>query len=254
MKTDFFNFNRFRLLVNRQITLNLKSWLIAIASLGGLLLFISFMQMLGGNQENMTPMYQQFGVFAFFVTGLVFTSMSLSEMGTFSKSLQYITLPASRFEKFFTPWFITSVLFFIFSMISLVLLSTISGLISVALFKGTFEIFNPFTKGLGQIALGYFIAHAAFFLGSIWFTKGAFFKTLLAGFVLQTIANIWGVIWFTIILKPYLFDNFQDSKFFNINITANTDTLITNSVIGFFVLLAIIFLIAGWEKFKEREV
>ena len=52
MKTENFNFDRFKILLNRQLTLNLKTWLIAIGSLGGLLLFISYFMMISGNHEN----------------------------------------------------------------------------------------------------------------------------------------------------------------------------------------------------------
>ncbi|PKP20597.1 MAG: hypothetical protein CVU02_03440 [Bacteroidetes bacterium HGW-Bacteroidetes-19] len=254
MTTQFFNFNRFISLLNRQITLNLKTWMIAIGSIGGALIFVSFMMMLGGAQENIIHMYKTFGVVSFFITGLVFSSMSFSEMGTYSKSLQFITLPATRFEKYFTSWFISSVLFFLLSLISLVVFSMISSLLSVSIFHGTFEVLNPFTRQLGEIMLGFFVAHSAFFAGSVWFKKAAFFKTLLTGFILQTIANFWGLIWGFAILKPHQFDNFQESEFSNFVIQLDGNGAIEKYVIGFFVLIAVILLIAGWERFKEREV
>lgn len=254
MTTEFFNFNRFISLLNRQITLNLKTWMIAIGSIGGLLIFISFMMLIRGAEHNIMNMYKTFGVVAFFITGLVFSSMSFSEMGTYSKSLQFITLPASRFEKYFTSWFISYALFFLLSLVSLVVFSMISSLLSVSIFHGTFEVINPFTKELGEIMIGYFCAHAVFFLGSVWFKKSAFFKTLLTGFVVQTVANIWGLIWGFALLKPNQFDNFQDSEFSNFVIQMDGNGAIENYVIGFFVLFACILLIAGWERFKEREV
>lgn len=254
MTTEFFNFNRFISLLNRQITLNLKTWMIAIGSIGGLMIFISFMMMISGAQENIINMYKTFGVVAFFITGLVFSSMSFSEMGTYSKSLQFITLPATRFEKYFTSWFISYVLFFLLSLISLVVFSMISSLLSVSIFHGTFEVLNPFTRELGEIMLGYFVAHSAFFAGSVWFKKAAFFKTLLTGFILQTVANFWGIIWGYAILKPHQYDNFQESEFTNFMIQIDGNGNIEKYVIGFFVLIALILLIAGWERFKEREV
>jgi len=254
MTTEFFNFNRFISLVNRQITLNLKTWMIAIGSIGGALIFVSTMMILGGAHENIINMYKTFGVFSFFITGLVFSSMSFSEMGTYSKSLQFITLPASRFEKYFTSWFISFVLFFILSLISLVLFSAISSIISVLIYHAPFEVLNPFTRELGEIMLGYFVAHSAFFVGSVWFKKAAFFKTLLTGFILQTVANFWGLIWGFAILKPHQFENFQESEFSNFVIQLDGNGAIEKYVIAFFVLIAVILLIAGWERFKEREV
>lgn len=254
MKTEIFNFDRFKILLNRQITLNLKTWLIAIGSLGGLLIFISYMMMISGNHEGIMSMYSTFGVFAFFVTGLVFTSLSFSEMGTYTKSLQFITLPASRFEKFFTAWFSSSILYIILSIISLVVFSIISSLIDVAFFHSSFAVFNPFVKGFGEVILGYFIAHSMYFIGSVWFTKGAFFKTLLAGFIAQTVANFWMLIWGVIIFKPHVMNNFNDEKFKLFAISIDQNGNVEKMVIGFFCLIACILLYASWERFKEREV
>lgn len=254
MKTEIFNFDRFKILLNRQLTLNLKTWLIAIGSLGGLLLFISYMMMLSGNHENIMGMYSTFGVFAFFVTGLVFTSLSFSEMGTYTKSLQFITLPASRFEKFFTAWFSSSILYIILSIVSLVFFSIISSLIDVAFFHGSFTVFNPFVKGFGELMIGYFIAHSVYFTGSVWFTKGAFFKTLLTGFIVQTVANFWMLIWGVIIFKPTVVENLNNSEFSQFVMRFDNNIKAETIVISFFCLIACILLYASWERFKEREV
>ncbi|HNX22388.1 MAG TPA: hypothetical protein PKG88_08485 [Bacteroidales bacterium] len=254
MKTENFNFDRFKILLNRQLTLNLKTWLIAIGSLGGLLLFISYFMMISGNHENIMGMYSTFGVFAFFVTGLVFTSLSFSEMGTYTKSLQFITLPASRFEKFFTAWFSSSILYIILSIISLVVFSIISSLIDVAFFHSSFAVFNPFVKGFGEVILGYFIAHSLYFIGSVWFTKGAFFKTLLAGFIAQTVANFWMLIWGVIIFKPSVIERINNNEFNEFVLKMDNSVRAETIVISFFCLIACILLYASWERFKEREV
>lgn len=110
MKTEIFNFDRFKILLNRQLTLNLKPWLISIGSLGGILIFISWLVMISGNLHSVMTVYQTTGIMAFFITGLVFTSMSFKEMGNYTKSLQFVILPASRFEKFFSAWLFSSVI------------------------------------------------------------------------------------------------------------------------------------------------
>ncbi len=254
MKTEIFNFDRFKILFNRQLTLNLKSWAIAIGSLGGILIFISWLIMISGNLHSVLPVYQTTGIIAFFITGLVFTSMSFKEMGNYTKSLQYVILPASRFEKFFTAWLFSSVIFVLLSIISLVFFSVIISLIQVAFFHGDFVIFNPFIHGFGELLIGYFVAHSILFTGSVWFKKGAFFKTILTGFVLQMISNIWLFSWAYAIFGKNTELNITNS---NIELLIGehiNEVVIKNYVIGFFCLISCILLYAAWERFKEREV
>lgn len=254
MKTEIFNFDRFKILLNRQLTLNLKPWLISIGSLGGILIFISWLVMISGNLHSVMTVYQTTGIMAFFITGLVFTSMSFKEMGNYTKSLQFVILPASRFEKFFSAWLFSSVIYVLLSIISLVFFSVIISLIHVAFFHGTFEIFNPFIHGFGELMIGYFVAHSILFTGSVWFRKGAFFKTLLTGFVLQMISNIWIFSWFKALLVTDSVLKIENSKlelFFGQHVN---EIVLKNYVIGFFCLISCILLYAAWERFKEREV
>jgi hypothetical protein len=254
MKTEIFNFDRFKILLNRQLTLNLKPWLISIGSLGGILIFISWLVMISGNLHSVIDIYTTTGIIAFFITGMVFTSMSFKEMGNYTKSLQYILLPASRFEKFFSAWLFSSVIYVLLSIVSLVFFSILISLIHVVFFNGSFEIFNPFVNGFGELLIGYFVAHSVIFTGSIWFRKGAFFKTLLTGFVLQMISNIWIFSWVKALLNRNSFIKIENSELELFIGQHINEVVIKNYVIGFFCLISCILLYAAWERFKEREV
>ena len=115
MKTQFFNMERFGLVLQRQAALHYKMWITAIVSVAGSIMFIAFLNMLVTQNNSWISIFNNFGVIAFFITGLVFASLSFSEMGTYSKSLQFITLPATQCEKFFAAWLISSVFYFITS-------------------------------------------------------------------------------------------------------------------------------------------
>jgi hypothetical protein len=254
MKTEIFNVERFGLLLRRQITLNMKSWLIALISVAGFIIFISFLNLITTLNDSWIGIFNSLGVVAFFITGIVFTSLSFSEMGTYSKSLQYITLPASRFEKFITAWILSFVFYLLLATVFLVFSSAIMGIISVLMFKGNFLVFNPFTIKNAEILLVYFVGHSMYFLGAAWFKKAAFFKTLLTQFVVQIILNIWIYIWVFIIINPFKMIVNSSNTFINFASFGGNETMLKNLMIGFFIALSVVFMITAWVRFKEREV
>ncbi len=254
MKTEIFNMSRFGLLIRRQSLLHSNSWIIALVSVAGSIIFIAFMSLIFSRNDSWISSFNSFGVIAFFITGLVFASLSFSEMGTYTRSLQYVTLPASRFEKFFAAWLISSVFYFIAATIMLMFSSAFVGLLSVLIFKGNFLMFQPFTMKFAETALAYFIAHSIFFLGAAWFRKAAFFKTLLTIFILNIITQVWWFIWIVIIINPFRMIMNKDIMFLPPEHFITLEPMIKNTLIGTFVMLAVIFLITSWVRFKEREV
>jgi len=254
MKTEIFNIERFGLLLRRQITLNIKSWLIALISVAGFIMFIAFLRMISTLNDGWITLFNNLGVIAFFITGIVFTSLSFSEMGTYSKSLQYITLPASRFEKYITAWILSFVFFILLSVIFLVASSAIMGVVSVLTIKGNFLVFNPFTKTNAEILLAYFVGHSMYFLGAAWFRKAAFFKTLLTQFVVQIILNIWIYLWVFIIINPFKMFVNSSNTFINFTSFGGNETMYKQLMIGFFIVMSVVFIITSWVRFKEREV
>lgn len=254
MKTEFFNMERFGLLLKRQYILNFKSWMIALVSVAGFIIFISFLNLISTQNDSWITIFNSLGVVVFFITGMVFASLSFSEMGTYSKSLQYITLPASRFEKFFSAWLSTSIFYFIVSTLTLVISSAFIGMLSALIFKGDFLVFNPFTAKYAEVLLAYMIGHSAFFLGAVWFRKGAFFKTLLTMFVINIITNTWLAVWTMIIINPFRLIAESKSMYVPNISFCGIESLFQYIIIGFFITLSVIFLITAWIRFKEREV
>lgn len=246
--------SRFGLLIRRQYMLHSNSWIIALISVAGSIIFIAFMSLLFSRNDGWLSVFNSFGVIAFFITGLVFSSLSFSEMGTYTRSLQYVTLPASRLEKFFAAWLISSVFYFIAATIMLMVSSAFVGMLSALIFKGNFLMFQPFTIHFGETALAYFIAHSIFFLGATWFRKAAFFKTLLTMFVLNIISQVWWFIWIVIIINPFRLMTNKDNLYLPFEQFSRMEPMIKNTIIGSFVTLAVIFLITAWVRFKEREV
>jgi len=254
MKTDLFNSSRFGLLLKRQIILNYKTWLTALISVGGAIIFIAFLNLVFSQDNSWISIFDSLGVVAFFITGLVFASLSFSEMGTYSKSLQYITLPASMFEKFTASWLLTSMGYVIFSTFTLLVSSAFMGFISLVAFKGEFLMFNPFTSQYGNAILAYFIAHTIFFLGAVWFKKAAFFKTLLTMFVINIITNTWFFAWVMIVINPFKMALEMNNTYIPFQSFTGIESVIQFWVITFSILISVILLITAWIRFKEREV
>jgi len=254
MKTEFFNSERFGLVLQRQAVLHYKTWLTAIISVAGSIMFIAFLNMLVSQNDSWIGIYNNMGVIAFFITGLVFASLSFSEMGTYSKSLQYITLPATQFEKFLAAWLISSVFYLLASVVVIVFSSALSGVIAVLVFKRDFLVFDPFTLKMAEAVLAYFIAHSAFFLGAVWFKKAAFFKTLLTMFVVNIIVNTWLFAWMIAIINPFSMFIARNDFYIPLDTFARLQPMIKTGVMSFFIVLSAIFLITSWIRFKEREV
>lgn len=252
MRTEVFNTNRFLLLLKRQQVILFRTWLIALLAVTGAVMFVAFLNLIGSQGQSWLGSFNKFGVFAFFVTGLVFASMAFQEMGSYAKSLQYITLPATMFEKFFNAWLITSVIFVLIATLALVVASAIIALIGVLIFKADFIVFNPFTQAYLKVLLGFFIVHAAFFLGAVWFKKAAFFKTLLSLFVVNVILNIWLGIWTMLIINPFKIMADTDTYFSSMHFTSNGQ--LEHIITAFIIVLALFLLFVSWVRFKEREV
>ena len=134
------------------------------------------------------------------------------------------------------------------------LLYYLNSLIGILAFKIDFQIFNPMTIKMAEVALLFFIAHSAFFLGAAWFKKAAFFKTLLTMFVVNIIFNTWIFAWMIAIVNPFSMYIARNDFYVPFDVFARLEPIIKTGVISFFIVLSIIFLITSWIRFKEREV
>jgi hypothetical protein len=105
-----------------------------------------------------------------------------------NKGYRYLTLPASAFEKFFSRWFVTGILYalsftlvtvFVYFLNKLVLM--VDG--STSYFLDSFDIASP---AVWHAILTYLVLHSVVFLGCIYFKKQALFKTTVLGMTLVT--------------------------------------------------------------------
>jgi len=257
MKKDFFKIERFINLLLRNLSMNYKSWLIALSAVIGTFVGIAILTLIFNKSDSniWIVSYKSQSTFAFILIGLIFAAASFPELKNPARSLQYLSLAASNFEKFIVSYITGTFIYIIASVAAYTLGSVIISLISMLFFGGSFLIFNPFEYDFLKLLFIFLNLHAIFFLGSIWFKNYAFFKTILSMFVLNIITNIWAGVWAFILFKTGDFVGivgvyFKYDFFLDITIFQTLKTIFMTAWIVFSLFL----ITTAYIRFKEKEV
>jgi hypothetical protein len=252
MGTDNFNINRLYLLIQRQLIVNKKNLLIAFAACFGTILTVFLLTIYGSG----VVMYQPLIIISFVVIymgGFIFTSIGFNELHTPDKAYQYLTLPASTFEKLLSVWLLTSVIYVCLSLVFIAVIALIGNLFAIIIGAGTQGISSMMQIPLFTLVGIYLITQTLFLLGSCYFKKNNFLKTLLAIFVFGMALSIYASINGIVILHSFSI-NVNDQ---NISETfryfmGNTFPFIMKLVFEF--LVAPFFFVASYYVLKERQV
>ncbi|MFW6248884.1 MAG: hypothetical protein ACOC4J_03850 [Bacteroidota bacterium] len=252
-KINQFSMKRFILIMNRYVTFNLKSWLIALGALMGIIIIVGLLNVYQSGGINILEPISVVGTVLVMISGFILTSMTYSELHTPAKSQFFLTLPATTSEKLFAHWLVTSVVYILLANLLVSLAVLIYTSVSMLLWNSNFVFFNPFTIGNLELMGIYVIVHSIFFLGAIHFRKNNFMKTILSVFVIATIINI------VVVSVSYLFvgtTNFEMSGEGSnpelIHFIENTLPMVGK--IFLYGLLAPFCLLVSFYKLKEREV
>jgi len=248
------NLQRLKLLLQRQFNLDAKTWLTGIASLASILFFFSIIRLLFEKNNAWIETIEQFGVGIVLIAGFVFTSRGFANVNNKVKSMQYLILPASIFEKFFTIWLITSVCYMLTSTFMLITVSFLISIIGTLFFNLEFIVFNPFTNNYGTALLVYILFHSLFFLGAIYFKKHHFFKTILSMFAINMLLSIWFVFLTYILFNTdgnFSFDYFH---FSNTIFVDTFETVMKRSLLIFWSVMSVYLYIVAYFRLTEKEV
>jgi hypothetical protein len=194
-----FSFQRFLLLIKRTAVFNQKSWIIGIASAFGLLIIIWFTPVL-----TILPAWHEYriqslltpAIFFYTAGGLVITSSLFNELHSPATAFLNLTLPATAFEKLFSAWLISAVLFTLVTLTGYFLLHLAIQLTTMAIVPSfpQIQLFNPFEPEMFEDIFTYVFYNSLFLLGAVYFKKLNFIKTLLSiilfVFVMGIIAGI----------------------------------------------------------------
>ena len=277
-----FDFNRFILLVSKHWSENRKKYLLGLAAMAGILFFwysfVLIINPIGGLGDDLQLQTFFFGLA---ILGCFFGSMLFNELSSGPKAMNYLSFPASHFEKLVCGLLYGVVFFFIaytvifyvvdFSMVSFAnSIAGDPGNLNEAIAKPV-KVVNIFgrrtntgNEGPGPFQiffLTYLVVQSAYILGSVYFAKFSFIKTTIAlacialvmtlfiGKVLYPMLPEGGYINSLTSLKVFTDGNFDDVKLVSLPEWIG-DMLLFILKFAF----APIFWIVTYFRFKEKEV
>src|SRR4029079_9839666 len=187
-----FNFNRFSLLVVKHWADNKKRYLLSVLAFIGLLVGWYIFTMLIDSRFPMGKGLQMVTYFfTLFTIGSFYASQYFRELGSRSKGINFLLVPASTFEKVLCSLLYAVILFFVvftaaFYLVNMlgvwVAQNFVSDIPYPAHERGILNVFetaklhvNPETTV--NILWVYFTIQSVFLLGSIYFEKYSFIKT-----------------------------------------------------------------------------
>lgn len=211
---QLFDAGRWWLLVGKHWSENKKKYTLSLIAITGLsLLWFSIVTLI--DNRSVVPDVQMSTYYTgLFLAGCLYGSTLFADLGSKTKGLNYLVVPASHLEKLLCLLFYAVIVFFacytfIFYVLDFVMVKAGNALAYNHWLKdhaaGTSfipqEVFNVFyLKGRGQdepnvlwyVLLLFFVLQAIFICGSVYFAKFSFIKTvivtLLAGLLFAFIA------------------------------------------------------------------
>jgi hypothetical protein len=193
---QFFSLKRFQLLVLKHWADNRRRYILSVLAFAGLLTAWFGLTLL--MHEDQVPMSQDVQqttfFFLLFVTGTLYASQYFRDLSSRTKASNFLLIPASSFEKLLCGILYTAVFF------PLVFIATfyLADSLMVALANGVFntgekaKVINIFTvdffsfnsKRSLNFLLFFLSVQSLFLLGSVYFRKYNFIKTIISGFVI----------------------------------------------------------------------
>ena len=183
--SNIFSGRRLGRLLLRELAYGYRGLLIAMAAVAGGVVVVSAVGALGmsagGAAAGTVRGDGYFGFFRdlLFLGGFIATSLAFREVWQNGSGIAYLTLPGSVFEKFVVKLLTTSVGFAAGTIIFMSATAAASEGLDRLVFGVGHGFFDPFTPAVLQAVARYLVLQSFFLLGSIWFRKLAFVRTVL---------------------------------------------------------------------------
>jgi hypothetical protein len=254
METNsFFDINRLKYLIIRQLNINYKTMLIASGAIAGFLMFIGTVILGFNNRELDERAILGMVLPTLIIVGLISTSVVFSELNSPHRGYLYLTLPASAFEKLISSWLVTSIFYVIFGMIMLFILNLYYILIA--------EVFGSYSPPLINIFSGevlkpfgiYMVVQSIFLLGAIYFRRVNFLKTILAWFVFIMLISVYTGLLGKILFNHFAVDSHDLNRSFELKFTIENQIIPITKYL-FWIAVAPFFLTVSYFRLKERQV
>jgi hypothetical protein len=194
---QFFSLKRFALLVLKHWAENKKRYLLSLIAFIGLLVAWFVFTILTGLDRPMGREVQQITFFfSLFVVGTFYASQYFGDLGSRAKGINFLLVPASAFEKLLCSLLYTVLLFFVvftaaFYLVDFLMVAVANALPTVQKLGGKTTVANVFKviilrfnkDATINFLLFFFSVQSVFLLGSVYFEKYNFIKTIISGFV-----------------------------------------------------------------------
>ena len=198
-----FSFSRWRLLVAKQWLEHGRRYLLSLFAIGGLMAAWEAFIIAVVPYAPLEP-FMQFAthMVGLYFTGSLFASSLFADLGNRKQALPWLSLPASQLEKLLCAILYGVVLFYlaftlVFYLVDIPMVHWANSILHrhPLNFPGSSTpippslVYNLFTSAGAPVpekewhlfTAGYFAIQAAFLLGSVYFTRFAFIKTVVAG-------------------------------------------------------------------------
>lgn len=197
-----FDFKRWLLYVSKHWHENKRKYLLSLGAIGGLMiLWYSFLMIV--NPKNALEGNMQLATYfvGLFLTGCLYASLVFSELSEGPKAMHYLLTPASLLEKLLGAMLYGILLFFVcytivFYAVDVIMVKVANGVAQAVMerehkpFNHPAEVMNVFVSPDRSdvninffLLLIYFGIQSIFLLGSIYFEKYHFIKTLVSGLI-----------------------------------------------------------------------
>ena len=181
-----FSFQRLSLLIRKQWAENSRFYgLASLAMLGVMsMVFIIFWILMDfpNYREDQTVVIYFIGLF---LVGCLFASTAFQALGEKEKGQYWLSLPATHTEKLVTVILFSTVLFFLVYTACFFLVKWLALVYVEMRMKDspviTYSKYSNREKVIPYLLLGFFAVQALFLLGSIYFKKYAYVKTVILG-------------------------------------------------------------------------
>ena len=262
-----FSPRRLYLLLRRDFAHGYRAVLTAMAAVGGILIFLSFLSMLGRTGGDF---YTPFYIGLLFLGGFLFSSGAFKEMHQQGSGPFYLTLPGTTLEKLLSKLLVTSVGYAAAILVFMTGLSALSELLNRAVFASGHAWFNPFSPANLKSAAVYLVLQSLFLLGSVWFRKVVFLKIILAENIVVIGCAITAVIIFRLVfwgffsaghLRPDVIQMFSQG-FGNVVVNGRVAESFNHGSQVFLTILRVLFWgafapvcwVAAYFRLRETEV
>ncbi len=251
------NFNRIFYLIRNEIASNYKKIFTVFGAVAGIL-FLNSISRFYKPSANTSGGW--FGIILI-IGGLIYTSNIFKDLHHPQKGIHYLMQPASITEKFLAKLLMVSAGYSLTVIVFMFLFSAMMSGLSLIFFGYGQTLFNPFTNDVGWMILNYIIIQSVFLLGSVYFKRSAFFKTILAIFIFIILIGLTGIFFIRIVYHDF-FGKFITGGNMSLNfpeITGYFNDIILKYLPGivkilYWFVMAPFFWIVTFFRLKETEV